>query len=129
MAEKTAAAPVAINVPADWDAHRRELDEQQKLLDKKKATLLRCLDPIVAAEYEHRKPLYEWRVECSIFRPAAGKQRATAEKFSELIVAKTEADAWATFCDKIGEYPSRRGMNPIITRLQKRSANDADADN
>lgn len=122
----TSLPPVLATQPADADAHRKRMQQRQAEIDKKRTKMLRCLDPLYAAELERRKPVYEWRVQCKIFRSARGTQRAGSQDYDEQVVAKTEDGAWALFCDKIGEYPSRRNTQPIITRLQKRSVESED---
>lgn len=119
--EQATISPLVGYAPPSVDAHQADMKRRDEERQAKRPKLLRCLDPEVAAEYEKNKPLYEWRIECSIFRPARGKDRAKTEKMDEQVVAQTEADAWAIFCDKIGEYPSRRDCRPTITKLQKRS--------
>lgn len=110
--------------PANVDAHRDDMERRRAEQLKKRSKLLKCLDPITAAQYEARKALYEFKVECELFRPAAKKRRAGTEKFDEQVVAQNEQDAWAMFCDKIGEWPSRRDSNAKITRLEKRTLRD-----
>lgn len=120
VAKENSAPAVGNHVPS-LDDHQTEKSLRYEEQQNRRQKHLRCLDPLTAAEYEKNKPIYEWRVECKVFRPANGRKRAGEEKFDEQIVAQTEADAWALFCDKIGEYPSRRDCRPTITQLQKRS--------
>lgn len=119
--ESSTIAPAVGYQPPRMEDHQADLARRDAERHKNRPKLLKCLDPSTAAEYEKNKPLYEWRVECSIFRPARGKDRAKTERFDEQVVAQNESDAWAMFCDKIGEYPSRRDCRPTITQLQKRS--------
>lgn len=84
---------------------------------KKEDVLLECIDPTVARQYEDRKATYEWQVEVRLPRPAIGNQKFYRQKFSETVVAQNDADAWAYFCDRIGEWPNRRNAKPLITRL------------
>ena len=93
----------------DREKEKRRIREQQI---KDLPRLLDCLDPTVAKHYEDRKPLYEWRVECRMFRPAVGSQPSRMEKIERNVVAQTENDAWAMFCDAIGVSPQR----PCIER-------------
>jgi hypothetical protein len=119
--ENATISPAVGNRPASIDDHQADKALRYEEQQRQRSKVLRCLDPLTAAEYEKNKPLYEWRIQCGIFRPARGRQRAGEEKFDDQVVAQTEADAWAMFCDKIGEYPSRRDCRPTITQLQKRS--------
>lgn len=118
--EKTVGAAVIAAVP-DIDDHQKELNRRAEERLKKRPVLLDCLDPTVAKFHEDRKELYEWRVEVKIFRPAVGKVAAHLEAFDEQVVALNSQDAWAFFCDKIGEWPSPRDSNPVITKLKKRT--------
>jgi hypothetical protein len=93
---------------------------------KNRPRLLDCLDPTVAKRYEDAKPLYEWIVECKLFRPATAKTHAHMENVSKQVVAQNEADAWAYFCDLTGEWPSRRDTDPKITRLKRRTLRASD---
>lgn len=119
--EQSTISPIVGNMPANVDSHQADMARRDAERQAKRPKMLRCLDPATAAEYEKNKPLYEWRIQCSIFRPARGKDRAKTEKIDEQVVAQTQDDAWAIFCDKIGEYPSRRDCRPTITQLEKRS--------
>jgi hypothetical protein len=114
---------VAMQAP-DAEAHRSDLEKRREAQLKKRPKLLKCLDPITAAQYETKKALYEYKVECEIFRPADKKRRATTEAVTEQVVAQNDNDAWAMFCDKIGQWPSRRDSNAKITRLEKRTLRD-----
>lgn len=127
MSKNSGSVPVATaNTPVNIAEHQDSLEARQQARNKKRAKLLSCLDPIVARDYEHRKPLYEFKIECKIFRAAGSKGRARNEKFDEQVVAQNEDDAWSMFCDKIGEWPSRRDTMPKITRLQKRTLDNED---
>ena len=87
--------------------------------------LLDCLDPTVAKSYEEKKVLYEWNVQCQVFQPARGREHAHMERFEHQVVAQNERDAWSVFCDKIGEWPSRRDSAVKITKLHKRTLRDS----
>jgi hypothetical protein len=100
---------------------KRIREEQLKNLPR----LLDCLDPAVAKHYEDRKPLYEWKVSCRMFRPAVGSHPSRMEELTRNVVAQSENDAWAMFCDAVGEWPSRRGCNPKIEMLKRRTLRDS----
>ena len=108
-------------IPPDLDDHTSDMTRREEAYQKQRPLLLDCLDPTVAKLHEDRKDIYEWQVEVKLFRPSLGKVQAHMDKFDENVVAQNEGDAWAFFCDKIGEYPSRRDSKPIFTRLKKRS--------
>lgn len=118
--EKQAGSALISPLP-DIDKHEADLARRAELRQKKRPLLLDCLDPTVAKYHEDRKELYEFRVEVKIFRPAVGKAAAHLEAFDEQVVALNEQDAWAFFCDKIGEWPSPRDSHPVITKLKKRT--------
>lgn len=111
-------------VPVDLEKHNAEMEQREAEQRAKRKRLLDCLDPTEAKRYEDRKVIWEWRIEASLFRPAKGKVQAHMERFDRSVVAQNERDAWAFFCDSIGEWPSRRDTNPKITRLQKRTLRD-----
>lgn len=110
--------------PVDLEKHNADMDRREAEHKAKRKRLLDCLDPTVAKRYEDRKTIWEWRVETRLFRPAKGKVQAHMENFDRTVVAQNENDAWAIFCDTIGEWPSRRDSSPTITRLQKRTLRD-----
>jgi hypothetical protein len=95
--------------------------EQQRI---NRPRLLDCLDPTVAKRYEDAKPMFSWKVECGIFRKATPKTHAHVEQVQQIVVAQNENDAWSSFCDIQGEWPSRRDSNPTITRLKKHTLRD-----
>jgi hypothetical protein len=64
-------------------------------------------------------------VKCRLFRAAYGRQPARMEDLEKNVVAQNEKDAWAMFCDVIGEWPSRRGCRPEIQRLKRRTLRDS----
>lgn len=120
MAKEPARTVVAVK-PADLDEHNKDMARRQAEATAARPKHMECLDPTVAKFHEDRKPLYEWKVECGIFRRAVGTKPAFIEKLTEQVVAQNEQDAWAMFCDKIGEWPSRRDAQPAITKLGKRT--------
>ena len=123
MASSTIPATVS-GAPVNIDEHNKDLAKRQAVRDKNRAKHLRCLDPITASQYENRKPVFEWKIECELFRRATKSKRAGTEKFCEQVIAQNADDAWAMFCDKIGEWPSRRDVQPKITKV----GNPANAD-
>lgn len=114
--------------PANLEEHEADLERRQQERNAKRPRLLDCLDPTVAKAYEERKEIWEWRVEVKLFRPAQGKAHAHMEEFSKQVVAQNENDAWAFFCDTVGEWPSRRDSQPKITRLKKRTLRAEEAE-
>lgn len=110
--------------PVDLEKHNADMEKREAAQNAKRKRLLDCLDPTEAKRYEDRKTTWEWRVEARLFRPAKGKVQAHMENFDKTVVAQNEQDAWAYFCDTIGEWPSRRDSSPKITRMQKRTLRD-----
>jgi hypothetical protein len=111
--------PVSLEERAKEKARIRE--QQEKDNDR----LLDCLDPAEAKRYEDRKPLYEWKVSVRLFRPAEGRKPAHMETIEKQVVAQNDKDAWAMFCDAIGEWPSRRRAKPNIERMKRRTLRDS----
>lgn len=122
--KETQADPLArsIYAPVVLEERQKEMQALRDAQAKARAKSLKCLDPIVAASYEAKKPVFEWKVEVELFRPAGKKGRAKTEKLTEQVVAQNENTAWAIFCDKIGEWPSPRNSNATITQLKQRTA-------
>lgn len=111
------------NRPADLDAHQADKAAREKAREKRRAIQLECLDAAVAAQYEASKPLYEWKVEIDYMQSKAsgGFQRAS---LADQVVAKTETDAWALFCDKHEITCGPKAcLKRVITRLGKRKLN------
>lgn len=124
MAKQT---PAVIGTrPTNLDEHNADMARRASEHEAKRRRLLDCLDPTVAKYHEDRKELWEWLVEVKLFRPAVGKAHAHMQDFSEKVVAQHEADAWSMFCDKVGEWPSRRDSEPKISKLKKRSLRDTE---
>jgi hypothetical protein len=121
-------SPALVASPANIDAHQADMQRRQAERDAKRPTLLDCLDPTEAKRAEDRKPLYEWKVEAKLFRPATPKQQAHLETFDKNVVAQNENDAWAVFCDSISEWPSRKDCKPKFTRLKKRTLRGTEDD-
>ena len=110
----------------DIEAHEKDKKRRAAEHDAKRNVLLDCLDPTVAAEYEKRKTLWEWHVAARLFRPTKGRVVAHMENIDRTVVAQSEQDAWAMFCDLIGEWPSRRDSKVEITRGKKRTLRAAE---
>lgn len=120
QSNQSVASPASPYVPANIDVHGEDKVRRQAVRDKNRRKAMDCLDPERAAQYEVRKPLYEWKVECSYMKPQEkGGLKRVSE--SEQVVAQTEADAWSMFCDKLNLMVSRRACDVKITRLEKRS--------
>lgn len=117
-------------LPVNLETRAKEKEFIRKKQEADRPRLLDCLDPTIAKRYEDAKPLYEWEVTCKMFRAATPKTHAHMETKTQQVVAQNENDAWAMFCDLMGEWPSRRDSRPTITRLKKRTlrAESAEAD-
>jgi hypothetical protein len=102
--------PVAI----DMEAYEAEKARRQQDRDAKRELLRECLNPVVAARMEMRKPLYRWTVSAQWL--GANNDSVTKFEAEEVVVAQSEADAWALFCDRIGMWPSRRDARPVLKR-------------
>ena len=115
-ATSTITTPANPFSPVAWEEHQAEKERRKAEREKKRPTLRACLDHTVAAQFEARKALYRWRVECTYMRPDA-KGRLQTHSATEEVVAQTEADAWAVFCDKRGTWPGPNDCERVITKL------------
>ena len=109
MANTATLAP-GTQMAADVDAHQADLERRAKEREKKQPELMRCLDPDYAAKKEVQKPVYRYRVSCSVQRPRP-------QDYCETVEAKSEADAWAKFCDKIRTWPSPKYCGRKIEKV------------
>jgi hypothetical protein len=91
--------------PVDWEAHQRDKERRRKEREAKAPLLRRCLDPEYAAQQETLKPKWEWEVSVKYMIPDA-KGRLVTKSDTQRIVAQNEADAWATWCDRVQHWPS-----------------------
>lgn len=112
---KAIADPYAPANIAEYEADKTKRKADQ---DARRPEMRRCLDPEYAARKEARKPLYEWEVECTYSRQD-DKGRMVTKSPKEKVIAQNEADAWALFCDKIGDYPSPLDSDRTFKRLDK----------
>jgi hypothetical protein len=124
--EITQADPLTRNpfAPVDLSERAKEKQFYKEHLEKNRNRLMDCLDPTVAKRYEEAKTVYEWCVKAQIFRAATKKRPASMERFEKIVPAQTERDAWAGFCDELGEWPAYRNSRVEISRLQKRKLHD-----
>jgi hypothetical protein len=109
----------------EWQADRDRRAAERKA---KRPQLLECLDPSVAKYWEDRKDVWEWQFTIEMWRPATGKQRAHRETINRNVVAQNQQEAWAVFCDLIGEWPSFRDSQVQIKRLRKRTLRNEEAE-
>lgn len=110
------ATTAVTTTPADLSfLEKHEQDRQRRRAEQiaKRPLLRDCMNPHIAAWHESQKPLFTWEVEVGLFRPG---DNAHVEQFHESVIAGSENDAWAVFCDKIGEWPSRRESDVKITQ-------------
>jgi hypothetical protein len=123
MESATQETPALANLPspfqpADLDAHEADKIRRAAEREKKKPLLNRCLDPEFASQAEARKPLYEWEVEATYTRKNE-KGRMEERNPKEKILAQTEQDAWALFCDKLGDRIGPHEGTHSIEQLKK----------
>lgn len=109
-------APGNAHAPADWEAH--QIDKQRRADARKSNAKLhrRCLDPVFAGKMEQRKPEYDFLVICTYTRQDK-KGRTKTHTAEHKVVAQTEADAWAKWCDLEQVWPSRHGVELTIKNL------------
>lgn len=118
MPDKPASIPSLGTVPASWEDHQAELTARRKAREAKRKVLLECCDATYAARLEAQKPTYEWQVECTVRRPD-GKGRIKAIEHKAKVVAQSETDAWAVFCDSVQDWPSPTTCDRKITKVGK----------
>lgn len=104
--------------PAVWEDHEADKAARRAEREKRRPELRRVLEPEQAAQAEARKPLYEWKVSCTYTRPGAKGKMETISA-SHQVIAQSERDAWAFFCDKIGAWPGRHSCDLRIDQLSK----------
>jgi hypothetical protein len=120
-----------VNGPAvDMEKHQARLAALHEKQEKMRPVLEACLDPAVAARYELEKPRYKFKV--SMTPKALPSQQSLVDVFDDddaeaeelpapkpitlTVVAQNEDDAWARFCDSIGQWPGRRFARPTIVK-------------
>lgn len=104
--------------PVVWEEYEAEKARRAEEREKKRSLQRRCLDPEVAAEFEAKKPRYEFKVRCTYERPNE-KGRLESKTEEHTIIAQNERDAWAIFCDRIQTWPSPAACEREIKRLSK----------
>ena len=108
-----------INTPrpgvADTDAHQADKLRRAEERRKTEPDKIACLDAETAAQYEARKPVGRYKVECDIISMDKRGKRSTVRE-TETVRALDEDDAWARFCTLIGKYPSPTRCNRVITK-------------
>jgi hypothetical protein len=114
----TKPAPAHMYAPANWDEYVADKDRRAAARQKNRKTMLECLDPEKAAQYELKKDKFEFRVKCTFRRPnEKGKLESKTEELT--VTAQNENDAWAMFCDNIGTWPSRKNADCEIQQIRK----------
>lgn len=98
--------------------HEADKARRQKRHDANREELLKCLNPLYAAQKELEKPVYRWSVSA---KWRAKNQDGVLTEYSseQTVIAQNESDAWAQFCDKLAVFPSRRDAKPVIKQLEK----------
>jgi hypothetical protein len=121
-------------------AHQADLARRAKEREEKQEKLYRCLDHRYAMECELKKPHYKYTVEVEWWTQAAESKekkkhrgpmeigddnfagdRLVVRKEKRVVVAQSEGDAWALFCDAIQHWPSPNlpGMKKKFTRSKE----------
>ena len=85
---------------------------------------MRCLHPAVAAGLEAKKPFFPFDIEATWQGPGENGPGIWGPE-KRRCIAQNENDAWAMFCDKIEQWPSRRDSTVTIKRGKQMSAEDA----
>lgn len=122
MAATTAApeakAPSNPFTPTVWEEHQADMKARLDARIARRKEMRRYLDGDAAKGAEARKALYEWNVSCEYARRNA-KGKMETYRHSEKVVAQTEADAWAMFCDKVEAMIGPHEGEREIERLGK----------
>jgi hypothetical protein len=108
--------------PVVLDAHKAELACLKAQQDANRPELTKCLNPYYAAAREAEKAVYTWTVRAEWLGQSHESEGLANMQSEQTVVAQSEADAWAAFCDKIGHWPSRRHARPIIKRGKQLAA-------
>ena len=85
---------------------------------KNRPLMRKCLDAEFAARLESRKSTWEFTVTAEIQQPNK-KGKLEFKTYEETVRARSEADAWAHFCDKIETYPSPHACQRTIVKRAK----------
>lgn len=122
-AEKPAGAPPA-NPYAPVNLMERDAEKAARAAARKakQPVLRKCLDAQEAARFEAKKPSFDYEVSVVITRPD-DKGRMKSQSHKATVSAQNETEAWAKFCDAIGEYPSPHSCSEReINKLGKATA-------
>lgn len=109
--------PVDIFKPASLDDHQADLELRKEERASKRETLQRCIDPDYAKRLEAQKPEYEFKVWCKYAQQTVKGPKWTEAE--ETVVAQSELNAWAKFCDQIGAWPSPATTERKIVKGKK----------
>ena len=101
---------------SDTDAHNADRQRRDAARKATESDKISCLDAETAAQYEARKPIHNYRVECDIVTTDNRGKRSTVRE-TESVRAISENDAWARFCTLIGKYPSPTRCNRVVKQL------------
>lgn len=104
--------------PADVAIHEQDKIRRANERRGKQPTLRKALDPSQAAQFESAKPLLRYRIKATWHRADEKGHLNEIEK-TETVSAHNENDAWAKFCDKVKDWPSRNACDHTIKQLDK----------
>lgn len=95
--------------------HFADRAKRQAERDAKANLHVACLDWETAKRHEARKPVFDFEVSADIRTPS--KRGLQVKKETLRVQAANETEAWAKFCDSVGAWPSRRGINLQVEKL------------
>lgn len=123
--------PAAVDV----DAHQKDLTRRQRERDERcpLEERLRLCSPVYAREVEEKKPLFKFTVTAVTYERRKPEINSRHDDFEfdaadgagemytprsrkGVVVAQNEQDAWAMFCDRIGEWPSPKLAKPTFSK-------------
>jgi hypothetical protein len=116
--------------PTSLDLHKEEIRQLKAAQAERFDEMFKCLNPTYAKMREDEKLRYKWTVEATIYERKPPEQTGDRYTFPEegegdrfvprsvkgTVYAQDEATAWAMFCDKIRQWPSRKTAKPKIER-------------
>lgn len=108
-------------VSVDITAHQADMARRKAERDAKRAELMKCCNPNYAVARELEKPKYVWTVEATWYDAHHQKGIVNFHR-KQNVAAQNEPDAWAEFCDAMGQWPSRRDAKVTFKRGKQLTA-------
>lgn len=103
------------------ETHRKDMDRRQAERDARRPELLLCCNPAYASRRELEKPQFVWTVDVEWYSLHPQKGPVNFHRKMN-VVAQTESDAWALWCDKNEVWPSPRDVKVTFKKGKQLSA-------